>query len=53
MPAVLIKPDGAPAETKGLTQQDVWALIDYVRSLPYESISSPPVIEESYQRERL
>jgi len=53
MPAALIKPDGAPPETKGLTEQDLWALVDYVRSLPYESISRPPVIEEAYQRERL
>lgn len=53
MPASLIIPDGAPAGTKGLTKSDIWSLVDYVRSLPYESISRPPVIEQAYQRERL
>jgi mono/diheme cytochrome c family protein len=54
MPGVLIKPEGAPPETKGLTPPDIWALVDYVREgLPYESISKPPVIEEAYQRDRM
>jgi mono/diheme cytochrome c family protein len=39
MPAVLWKPDDARAEQKGLTTRDIWALICYVRSLPYEPIS--------------
>jgi mono/diheme cytochrome c family protein len=53
MPAALIIADDAPAGTKGLTKSDVWSLVDYVRSLPYESISRPPVIEQAYNRERL
>ncbi|MBI2478854.1 MAG: cytochrome c [Planctomycetia bacterium] len=53
MPGALIIPDDAPAGTKGLTQSDLWSLVDYVRSLPYESISRPPVIEQAYLRERL
>lgn len=53
MPAALIIPEGAPEGTKGLTKSDIWSLVDYVKSLPYESISRPPVIEQAYQRERL
>ncbi|MEX0820056.1 MAG: cytochrome c [Pirellulaceae bacterium] len=53
MPGALIIPDDAPAGTKGLTHSDLWSLVDYVRSLPYESISRPPVIEQAYQRQRL
>ena len=52
MPGALMIPDDAPAGTKGLTKSDLWSLVDYVRSLPYESISRPPVIEQAYQRER-
>ena len=52
MPGALIIADDAPAGTKGLTKSDLWSLVDYVRSLPYESISRPPVIEQAYQRER-
>lgn len=53
MPGALIIPDDAPAGTKGLTKSDLWKLVDYVQSLPYESISNPHVIEEAYKRERL
>jgi len=53
MPGSLIIPDDAPAGTKGLTKSDLWSLVDYVRNLPSESISRPPVIEQAYQRERL
>ncbi|MCA9143037.1 MAG: c-type cytochrome [Planctomycetaceae bacterium] len=53
MPGALIIPDDAPAGTKGLTKSDLWSLVDYVRSLPYESISRPPVIEQGYQRSRM
>lgn len=52
MPAALMKPAGAPPETKGLAQDDIWALIDYVRSLPYESISKPEANVPTYARER-
>ncbi len=53
MPGATIIPDDAPAGMLGLTQSDLWSLVDYVRSLPYESISRPPVIEQAYQRQRL
>ncbi|MBC8352231.1 MAG: c-type cytochrome [Planctomycetes bacterium] len=53
MPATLVIGDDAAAGTKGLTKDDIWSLVDYVRNLPYESISLPPVIEQGYQRERL
>ena len=53
MPAALIKPAEAPVDQKGLTYDDIWALVDYVRSLPYESISQPPVTEPAYLRERM
>ncbi len=53
MPGALIIPDDAPAGTKGLKKEDLWALVDYVQSLPYESISRPPVVEQAYKRERL
>jgi mono/diheme cytochrome c family protein len=41
MPAVPLLAEGDPPGTKKLSQQDVWDLITYVRSLPYESISQP------------
>ena len=52
MPAALIKPAGAPPETKGLTQEDLWSLVDYVRSLPYETISKPEANVPNYARDR-
>jgi mono/diheme cytochrome c family protein len=53
MPAALIKPDGSPPEVKGLTQADVWCLIDYVRQLQYERISHPAMPDPTNQRERM
>ncbi len=53
MPAVLMKDPAAPADTKGLSQDDIWCLIDYVRSLPFESISRPPVESSPVHRDRL
>jgi len=53
MPGALLLKEDSPPGAKGLTQEDVWALVDYVQSLPYESISRPPVINDAYQRERL
>jgi mono/diheme cytochrome c family protein len=41
MPAVPLMAEDDPPGTKKLSQQDVWDLINYVRSLPYESISQP------------
>jgi mono/diheme cytochrome c family protein len=48
MPAVTMQPT-----EKGLTSDDLWCLIEYVRSLPYESISHPAMPETYLPRERL
>jgi mono/diheme cytochrome c family protein len=40
MPAATMKPEG-DAAAKGLTPDDIWHIVNYVESLPYESISSP------------
>jgi mono/diheme cytochrome c family protein len=40
MPASTMKPEGDP-NAKGLTPDDIWDLVNYVRSLPYESINNP------------
>ena len=40
MPASTMKPEGDPNQ-KGLTSDDVWHIVNYVQSLPYESISNP------------
>jgi mono/diheme cytochrome c family protein len=32
----------APGQQGQLKPEEIWALVDYVRSLPYESISKPP-----------
>ncbi|MCR9115610.1 MAG: cytochrome c, partial [bacterium] len=42
MPAALLKADDAPPEVQGLNTEDVRALIEYVRSLPYEEINRAP-----------
>lgn len=39
MPAATLQ--SAPGAT-GLTEEDIWHIVDYVQSLPYESISQPP-----------
>ena len=45
--------DGTPMPAlKLLPPEDVWHLIDYVRSLPYESISRPQFETGSYQVDR-
>ena len=47
--------DGTPmpaSKTVTLSDEDVWSLVDYVRSLPYESISQPH-LPEGFRRERL
>ena len=51
MPGVPMLKPGAPPGTKGLTEEDLWSLIDYVRNLPLESASQPP--PESHQEENL
>jgi mono/diheme cytochrome c family protein len=38
-------------QSQALTQEDVWCLIDYVRSLPYDELSQPALPE--YLRERM
>jgi mono/diheme cytochrome c family protein len=40
MPASTMKPPGDP-NAKGLTTDDIWDIVNYVESLPYESISDP------------
>lgn len=52
MPGGTMKPDDAGPELKGLTTNDIWFLIEYVRSLPYESISKPAMPESSFQPNR-
>jgi mono/diheme cytochrome c family protein len=41
MPGQAIKPADNPSAT-GLTDEEVWHLVDYVQSLPHESLSLPP-----------
>jgi mono/diheme cytochrome c family protein len=52
MPAASLKADDAAADVKGLTTEDLWSLVDYVRSLPYESISQGNVPQLENLRER-
>jgi hypothetical protein len=40
MPAATMKPAADP-NAKGLTPDDIWDIVNYVESLPYESISDP------------
>ena len=40
MPAATMKPEGDP-NAKGLTTEDIWDIVNYVQSLPYEPISDP------------
>lgn len=41
MPAVPYRAAGAPEDPKQLSDENIWQLIEYVRSLPYEPISDP------------
>lgn len=41
MPVASMKAPGAKDDAAGLTADEIWHLVDYVRSLPYESISRP------------
>lgn len=50
--APMLKPGEEPNPGK-LTTDDLWSLVDYVRSLAYESISNPRDHEPSMARERL
>jgi mono/diheme cytochrome c family protein len=40
MPAATMKPESDP-NAKGLTVQDIWDIVNYVHSLPFEPISNP------------
>jgi mono/diheme cytochrome c family protein len=50
MPAVPMK---TPENEKGLTPDDIWNIVDYVRSLPYESLSKQDRQQPQITRERL
>ena len=52
MPALsaVLKEEGE--QRIGVTRDDIWAIVYYVRSLPYESISQPAVAQTGYQRDR-
>ena len=47
-----VKTEADPKDAKKLTPDDVWSLVDYVRSLPNESISRPPQRTAENTRER-
>ena len=53
MPGALPMPEGAGPEVKGLSDEDLWCLIEYVRSLPFETVSRPALPELKNQRERM
>jgi mono/diheme cytochrome c family protein len=50
MPAATMKPEGDP-NAKGLLPDDIWDLVNYVQSLPYESISNPYSHEAAQEAE--
>ena len=52
MPAVLTKPEDAPADVTGLTPEEMWCLIEYLRSLPYDDMSDPYKAVPENVRER-
>lgn len=41
MPAAPMKTESDPVDKKGLTEEDVWCLVEYVRNMPYEPASLP------------
>ncbi|MBM3998424.1 MAG: cytochrome c [Planctomycetes bacterium] len=51
MPAASMRSDGAGDDDPRLAPDDLWHLVAYVRSLPYDALSSPRDAV-SYQRER-
>ena len=52
MPAAMLKaPDAAP-DDKGLTSDDIWHIVDYVLSLPYENMATTGEDEPVYARLR-
>ena len=42
---------GMPEAAAGVTEEDLWHLVDYVRSLEYDELSRPSYIPD-FQRER-
>ncbi|MCE9546234.1 MAG: c-type cytochrome [Planctomycetia bacterium] len=43
MPAISVLPAGAaPDPKKGVTTQEIWDLVHFVKSLPYQPLSQPP-----------
>jgi hypothetical protein len=44
--------EGDIPDPKKLSQDDVWHLIEYVQSLPYERVSRPTDTDPNLQRER-
>ncbi len=52
MPAASMKPEGAPADTQGLTDEDVWHLVNYVMALPYETMTTQVSDEPVFLRPR-
>jgi mono/diheme cytochrome c family protein len=53
MPGATLKADDAGPEVKGLNTNDIWCLIEYVQSLPFEAISKPAMPETAVERSRL
>jgi mono/diheme cytochrome c family protein len=48
--------EGTPmpaAPSSGLTPEDIWSIVAYVRSLPHEPISDPPGYQYEISRERM
>ncbi|MCA9270278.1 MAG: cytochrome c [Planctomycetales bacterium] len=41
MPAATVK-SGDDPDAPGLTEEDIWHLVDYVQAMPYETLSLPP-----------
>ncbi len=52
MPAALYKAVDADPAMKGLTSDDIWNIVDYVLSLPYEDISTGGPDHPVYMRSR-
>ena len=52
MPAATLKPEGDET-AKGLTENDIWDIVNYVQSLPNEAISNPHDAVPQNLRERL
>ena len=52
MPGAARKADDAPEGVEGLTTEDIWCLIDYVRHLPYEPMSHGGRAAVEFARER-